>query len=196
MIHKNGTDTSFTGLTIGDVVYIPNAYPSYFEIVSISGDTLMSVSGDTINSAGPGAIAYRTIEETNDDNSYFSYKRTNVKTDDFIEYTTFGDALNQYYAKNNYIGNQANNYQNEGNGFLLSNNVFLEGQYESNKFGEYCYNNTWGTDNENNTWGDFCYNNVSTNDIDRCTFGNYFRNNLINVNLNRNQIGNDFENNM
>jgi hypothetical protein len=189
-----GTDTSFTNLSVGDVVYTPFTNPSYFEIVSITDDLTMSVSGDTINTAGPGAVIYKTIEETNG-NGYFSYKRTNVKTNDYLEYTTFGDALSNSYAKNNYIGNHANNYQNEGNGFLLSNNVFLEGQYESNKFGDYCYNNTWGTDNENNIWGDFCYNNVSTNDIDRCTFGNYFRDNLINVNLNRNQIGNDFENN-
>jgi hypothetical protein len=189
-----GDSTSFTSLTVGDVIYTNNITPSYFEIVSITGNTLMTVSGDTINTTGAGAVIYGTVEETNG-NGYFSYKRTNVKTSDFIEYTTFGDAIVNDYAKNNYIGNHANNYQNQGNGFLLSNNVFLEGQYESNKFGDYCYNNTWGTDNQNNIWGDFCYNNVSTNDIDRCTFGNYFRNNLINVNLNRNQIGNAFQNN-
>jgi hypothetical protein len=190
-----GTNTTFNFLTVGDVIYTDNTYPSYFEIISISGNTTMVVSGDTINAVGPGSVIYKTIEETNDSNGYFSYKRTNVKTSDYLEYTTFGDALSNNYAKNNYIGNHTNNYQNEGNGFLLPNNVFLEGQYESNKLGDYCYNNTWGTDNENNTWGDFCYNNVSTNDIDRCTFGNYFRDNLINVNLNRNQIGNDFTNN-
>jgi len=192
----NGTNTSFTGLTVGDVIYIPNANPSYYEVVNISSDILMSVSGDTIGSTGTGANFYRTIEETNDLSGYFSYKRTNVKTNDYIEYTTFGNAFLDSYAKNNYVGNYANNYTNIASGvFLLANNVFLEGQYESNKFGDYSFNNTWGTDNQNNVWGDYCYGNVSTNDIDRCTFGNYFSNNLINVNLDRNQIGNDFINN-
>ncbi len=192
----NGIDTSFTGLTIGDVIYIPNADPSYYEIVSISGDTLMSVSGDTIGSVGLGTVIYKTIEETNDSNGYFSFKRTNVKTSDFIEYTTFGDALNQEYAKNNYVGNYANNYTNLGSGtFILANNVLLEGQYESNKFGDYCYNNTFGTDNQNNVWGDWCYENVSVNDIDDCIIGHYFNRNLINANLYSNHIGNDFNNN-
>jgi hypothetical protein len=192
----NGTDTIFTGLTIGDVIYIPNADPSYYEIVSISGDTLMSVSGDTIGSVGLGTVIYKTIEETNDSNGYFSFKRTNVKTDDFIEYTTFGDATSNDYAKNNYIGNYANNYTNIDSGtFILANNVFLEGQYESNKFGDYCYNNTFGTDNQNNVWGDWCYENVSVNDIDDCIIGHYFNRNLINANLTSNHIGNDFNNN-
>jgi hypothetical protein len=189
-----GQSTSFSLLSVGDVIYVPNNNLLY-EIINISGDTEMVVSGVTIQETFGYYDFYSTIEETNDSNGYFSYKRNNIQIDDFVENTTFGDAISNEYAKNNYIGNHANNYQNEGNGFLLSNNVFLEGQYESNKFGDYCYNNTWGTDNENNTWGDFCYNNVSTNDIDRCTFGNYFTNNLINTNLNRNTIQNDFSNN-
>jgi hypothetical protein len=192
----NGTDTTFTGLTVGDVIYIPSTNPSFYEILSISGDTLMSVSGDTIGSVGLGTVIYKTIEETNDSNGYFSFKRTNVKTDDFIEYTTFGDATSNDYAKNNYIGNYANNYTNIDSGtFILANNVFLEGQYESNKFGDYCYNNTFGTDNQNNVWGDWCYENVSVNDIDDCIIGHYFNRNLINANLTSNHIGNDFNNN-
>ncbi len=191
----NGTNTSFTDLTVGDVIYIPNATTSYYEIVNISGDTLMSVSGDTITATSPGSDFYKTIEETNG-SGYFSYKKTNVKTSDFIEYTTFGDAISNDYAKNNYIGNYTNNYTNVFPGtFLLPNNVFLEGQYESNKFGDYCYNNTFGTDNQNNIWGDYCYENVSTNDIDDNIIGHYFNNNLLNVNLTSNHIGNNFNNN-
>jgi hypothetical protein len=195
-----GNNTSFTALTVGDVVYIPNADPSYYEIVSISGNTDMTVSGDTIATAGAGSAFYLAVEEiTNDDEygGYFSYKRTNVKTDDFIEYTTFGDAIDESFAKNNYVGNFANIRTNidPPYTFLLANNVFIQGEYESNKFGDYCYNNTWGTDNENNTWGDWCYENVSTNDIDDCIIGHYFNNNLINTNLTSNHIGNDFNNN-
>lgn len=192
----SGTNTTFSSLTVGDVIYTNNVSPSYFEIVSISGNTLMTVSGDTITTTGPGAIIYNTIEETNDSEGYFSYKRTNVKTNDYLEYTTFGDAISQNYAKNTYIGNYANNYTNIGSDtFILSNNVFLEGAYESNKFGDYCYNNTFGTDNSNNIWGDYCYGNVSTNDIDDCVFKDSFNNNLINTNLTENQIGANFNNN-
>jgi hypothetical protein len=190
-----GNNTSFTALTVGDVIYVPSLLPSYYEVIGITGNTTMTVSGDTIG-IGSGLSFYLTIQETNDSDGYFSYKRTNVKTNDFIEYTTFGNAISQNYAKNTYIGNYVNNYTNIGSDtFILSNNVFLEGPYESNKFGDYCYNNTWGTDNSNNIWGDYCYRNVSTNDIDDCIFGEGFDDNLINTNLNNNQIGNDFNNN-
>jgi hypothetical protein len=191
----NGTDTSFSGLTIGEVIYIPDLSPSYYEIISITDDVTMTISGDSISTGGPGLDFYGTIEQTNG-TGYFSYKRTNVKTDDFIEYTTFGDAISNDYAINNFVGNYANHYQNIGNGtFILANNVFLEGGYQTNKFGDYCYNNTFGTDNSNNIWGDWCYENVSTIDIDDNIIGHSFNNNLINTNLSKNHIGNDFNNN-
>jgi hypothetical protein len=192
----SGTNTSFTALTVGDVIYVPGLTPSYYEVIGITGNTTMRVSGDTITADGDGFSFYLAVEEDNDTGGYFSYKRTNVKTNDFSGYTTFGNAISQNYAKNTYIGNYANNYTNIGSDtFILSNNVFLEGAYESNKFGDYCYNNTWGTDNSSNIWGDYCYNNVSTNDIDDCIFGEGFSDNLINTNLNNNQIGNDFNSN-
>lgn len=192
----NGTDTKFTDLSVGDVIYIPSSNPSYYEISVITDDVTMTVIGDTISPVGSGQEFYFTIEETNDINGYFSYKRNNVKTGDYQEYTTFGDAISNEYAKNNYVGNYANNYTNIGsNTFILSNNVFLQGQYESNKFGDYCYNNTFGTDNQNNVWGDYCYENVSTNDIDNNIIGHYFNRNLINANLTSNHIGTDFEDN-
>jgi hypothetical protein len=188
----SGVSTSFNLLTVGDVVYSPNVSPSYFEIISISGNTLMTVSGDTLNPGGPGMQIYNTIEETNDSEGYFSYKQTNVKTDDYLEYTTFGNAIFENSAENNYVGN----YANTGDGtFILANNVFLEGQYESNKFGDYCYNNTFGTDNSNNVWGDWCYENVSVNDIDDNIIGHYFNRNLMNVNLSSNNIGHYFNQN-
>jgi hypothetical protein len=166
-----GNNTSFTALTVGDVIYVPSLLPSYYEITSIDDNTNMTVSGDTISTDGSGLNFYLAVEEiTNDDEygGYFSYKRTNVKTDDFIEYTTFGDAIDESFAKNNYVGNFANIHTNidPPYTFLLANNVFIQGHYSSNKFGDYCYNNTFGTDNENNIWGDWCYQNVSTNDID------------------------------
>ncbi len=192
----NGTDTKFTDLSVGDVIYIPGSNPSYYEISLITDDVTMTVIGDTISATGTGELFYFTIEESNG-YGYFSYKRTNVKTDDYQEYTTFGDAISNDYAKNNNVGNLANNYQNVGSGtFILANNVFLEGPYESNKFGDYCYNNTFGTDNQNNIFGDFCYENVSTNDIDDNIIGHYFNNNVINVNVSSNRIENYFSYNL
>jgi hypothetical protein len=193
----SGTSTSFTALTVGDVVYIPNADPSYYEIIGITGNTSMRVSGDTIGTTGTGSTFYLAVDENNDGGGYFSYKRTNVKTNDFIEYTTFGDAIDESFAKNNYIGNFANIHTNidPPYTFLLANNVFIEGHYLSNKFGDWCFNNTFGTDNENNIWGDWCYQNVSTNDIDFNIIGHYFHDNLINTNLTSNNIGNNFNNN-
>ena len=128
--------------------------------------------------------AARQIYETNNNGSYFSFKRTNVKTIDTNEYTTFGDAISFNYANNNYLGDYSNNYQNVSSGtFILSNNVFLEGPCASNKFGNYCYNNTLGTNAINNVWGDYCYENVSTNDIQNNTIDHNFYGNLINVNF-------------
>lgn len=192
----NGVNTTFTGLTVGDVIYIPTTNPGFYEITNIIDNETMVVSGDTITSVGGGQSFYKGIEESNG-NGYFSYKRINVKSNHYLEYTTFGDAIFNSYAKNNYIGNYANNYTNIASAtFILSNNVFLEGRYESNKFGDYCYNNTFGTDNSNNVWGDWCYENVSTNDIDDCTIGSYFYSNIINTNLNNNVINNYFNNNL
>jgi hypothetical protein len=193
----SGSNTTFTALTIGDVVYIPSVNPSYYEVIGITGNTTMTVSGDTISTDGDGLSFYLAVEEDNDAGGYFSYKRTNVKTNDFIEYTTFGDAIDGSFAKNNYVGNFANIHTNidPPYTFLLANNVFLEGHYSSNKFGDWCFNNTFGTDNENNIWGDWCYQNVSTNDIDFNIIGHYFHDNLINDNLTSNHIGNNFNNN-
>ena len=191
----NGTGTSFNSLNVGDMIYLPNINLSIYEITGINDNTSMNVSGDTIVSSGAGQVFYKAIEETNDINGYFSYKRTNVKTNDFVEYTTFGNAISDSYAKNNYVGNYANIYTTLERPFLLANNVFLEGSYQTNKFGDYCHNNTFGTDNSNNIWGDWCYGNVSTNDIDDNIIGHYFYDNLMNVNLVDNRIGNNFYNN-
>jgi hypothetical protein len=191
-----GNNTSFTALTVGDVIYVPSLLPSYYEVIGITGNTTMTVSGDTIGTDSDLQF-YKAIEEDNDAGGYFSYKRTNVKTNDFIEYTTFGNAIDGSFAKNNYVGNFANIHTNidPPYTFLLANNVFLEGHYSSNKFGDWCFNNTFGTDNENNIWGDWCYQNVSTNDIDFNIIGHYFHDNLINLNLTSNHIGNNFNNN-
>jgi hypothetical protein len=186
----NGVGTSFTALTIGDVIYIDNTYPSYYEIISITDDLTMMVSGDTISPIS-GQVFYNGIEETFG-GAHFNYKKPNIKSGNFIEYLTFGDAILNSFAKNNYVGNY--DYTDFGV-FILPNNLFLGGQYESNKFGNNCFNNTFGTDNQNNIWGEYCHGNVSTNDIDNNHIGNRFLNNIININLVDNKIGNDFSGN-
>jgi hypothetical protein len=192
-----GVGTSFVSdLTGGDIICIPSTNPSYYQVDKIFSDTTMDVIGDVITAVGAGQTFYKAIEETNNNGDYFSFKRTNVLTYDSKEYTTFGDAIANSYAKNNYIGNYANNYTNVSSGtFILANNVFVEGPFDSNKFGNYCYNNTLGTNTKDNVWGDYCYQNVSTNDIRNNTIEHNFYRNLINVNLVDNNIGNDFNNN-
>jgi hypothetical protein len=193
----NGVDTSFVNdLAEGDIICIPSTNPSFYEVKKITSDTIIEVGGDIISPIEAGQTFYKAIEETNDTGGYFSFKRTNVKTPDYEEYTTFGNAQFFDYATNNYVGNYANNYENIDSGvFILSNNVFLQGQCDSNKFGNYCYNNTIGTNTTNNVWSDYFYENVSTNDIRQNIIGHNFHRNLINVNLVNNNIGNDFNNN-
>jgi hypothetical protein len=87
-----GQSTSFTLLSVGNVIYVPNNNLLY-EITSISGDTEMVVSGVTIQETFGFTDFYSTIEETNDSNGYFSYKRNNIQIDYFVENTTFGDAI-------------------------------------------------------------------------------------------------------
>ena len=189
----NGVDTLFTNLTVGDIICIPSTNPGFYEIESIDDDSTMNVIGDIIAAVGAGQTFYKAIEETNNLSDYFSFKRTNVKTDDFIEYTTFGSAISENYAKNNYVGNYANNYQNIGSGiFMLANNLFLKGQYDSNKFGDYCFNNTFGESNVNNFWGNYCYENVSTGLNSDNVIDFYFYRNLLNVNLYGNNIDSYF----
>jgi hypothetical protein len=192
-----GVGTSFVSdLTGGDIICIPSTNPSYYQVDKIFSDTTMDVIGDVITAVGAGQTFYKAIEETNNNGAYFSFKRTNVLTYDYVEYTTFGDAQFYNYVKNNYVGDYSNNYQNVGSGaFILSNNVFLEGPCDSNKFGNYCYNNTLGINTKDNVWGNYCYENVSTNDIRNNTIEHNFYRNLINVNLVDNNIGNDFNNN-
>ena len=69
-----GTNTTFTALTVGDVIFVNGIN---FEIISISGNTLMSVSGNTISPVNSTYI-YLGVEETNDTNGYFSHKQSNI----------------------------------------------------------------------------------------------------------------------
>lgn len=187
----NGTNTLFNSLFVGDVIAIPNSNEVFYRIVNIDSDTLMTVSGNTINPFGGGGHEFFTTNV----NQYDSYYQNNVDSfNDFILYTTFGDALSNNGAFNNYIGNHSNGFIYDGIGdFLLANNVFKSGIYYGNKIGDSSYNNTFNDDCTNNTIGNFFDNNITDDDFDGNIIGNNFRNNLITANFQYNQVGENFQ---
>lgn len=185
----NGTDTNFTSLSVGDVIYVPASSPSYFEIVNITDDITMDVSGDTVSFVPSGNQFYLSTEQTNFTNDYFSFKQTNVKSNDYLEYNTFVN-FSSNEIKDNYIGNYFDNYTNIGAGvFSLSNNVFFGYTCKSNKIGNYSYSNTFGSVFLNNDISDFCQQNVCLSLLNSNVIGQYFENNLITINFEYNSIG-------
>jgi hypothetical protein len=188
----NGAGTLFTNYTVGQVIAYPNSVEGFFKIASIDSDTLMTVSGLSINSFGGSGEFYIANSET-----YDSYYRNNVDdVTDFNLYTTFGDAIDESRAINNYIGDYSNLHLEDGEGdFLLANNVFKIGEYNNNTIGNGSYNNTFNDSCNNNTIGNYCYNNITNNDFDGNTIGNFFINNLITADFQYNHIGEDFVDN-
>jgi hypothetical protein len=185
-----GVDTVFTDFSVGDIIAIPNFDELFFKINSISGATAMSLTGSIWNVTGNDIKYYST--NTMD---RCSYKKNNVDNISY-EISTFGDAIENSGAFNNYIGDNANSYYfGEIGNFLLSNNVFLQGSYYNNKFGNNCYNNTFDDDCTNNTIGNFFRDNITNSDFDDNNIGNYFENNLITSSFRRNVVGENFNNN-
>jgi hypothetical protein len=184
----NGTNTLFTNYTVGQVIAYPNSVEGFFKIESIDSDTLMTVSGLSINSFGGSGEFYIA-----DSGSYDSYYRSNVDpAEDFSLYSTFPNDTNL----NNYIGDYSRYYLEGVLGdFLLANNVFKDGAYRNNIFGNVCYNNTFNDDCSNNTIGNHFRNNITDDDFDGNVIGNFFANNLITANFQYNKIGEEFENN-
>ena len=185
------TGTTFTSnFSTGDIVSVQNVNPSFFEIISVESDSLAIISGVTIN-----VITDSPYYSGNDD-GIMSYYQPNIRQDQVYEYTTFGDAIDNETAINNYVGNQANLYLNWGVGdFLLANNVFISGEYINNTIGNGSYNNTFNDDCDSNQIGDSFYNNSTNDDFDGNIIGDYFNNNYITANFNNNRIGSDFNSN-
>jgi hypothetical protein len=188
----NGTDTLFTNYTVGQVIAYPNSVEGFFKIASIDSDTLMTVSGLSINSFGGSGEFYIANSET-----YDSYYKSNVDDPtDFNLYTTFGDAIDDSRAINNYIGDYSNLHIEDSEGdFLFANNVFKDGECNNNNIGNGSYNNTFNDDCNNNKIGNYCYNNITNNDFDGNVIGNFFTNNLITADFQYNHVGEDFANN-
>jgi hypothetical protein len=188
----NGTDTTFTNYSPGDVVVISNSNEQFFKITTITSDTLMTVTGTSINSFGGSSVFYIA-----NDASYDSFYRNNVDAvDDFRIYKTFGED-NEVEAFNNHIGDYSRFYIEFGIGdFLLANNVFKDGPYRSNTIGNISYNNTFNDDCTNNVIGNRFFNNIIDDDFDRNFILDYFNNNIIRANFEYNQIGDNFEDNV
>jgi hypothetical protein len=187
----SGVDTVFTDFSIGDIIAIPYFSELFFKIDSISGATAMSLTG-SIWDVTAGDIKFYSIDYNME---RCSYKKNNVDNTSY-EISTFGDAIENGGAFNNYIGDHANSYYfDEIGDFLLSNNVFLNGVYNNNNLGNNCYNNTFDDDCTNNTIGNFFRKNITDDDFDGNHIGNYFENNLITSNFQRNIVGENFEGN-
>jgi len=185
------TGTTFNlSLFTGAIVSVRNLNPSFFEVVSIVSASLAIISGVTIS------------ETTNSNYSFgindgkMTYYQPNVRQDQVFEYTTFGDAIDESGAVNNYIGNYSNLHLEFGTGdLLLANNVFITGEYTNNTIGNGSYNNTFNDDCDSNQIGDGFYNNSTNDDFDGNIIGENFNNNFITSNFNNNRIGSDFYNN-
>lgn len=191
----SGIDTLFTNFSVGQIIAIPHFSEMFFKINTIESNFTMSLTGSYWDVSANDIKYYQTID------SIYSYQRNNV--DDYsegspyiYEFTTFGDAIDNFGAFNNYIGDQAISYIESGDGdFILSNNVFFSGVYFNNTFGNNCYNNTFDDDCTNNTIGHYFRNNTTDDDFDQNKISNYFQNNLITANFQRNVVGENFNNN-
>jgi hypothetical protein len=185
------TGTTFTSnFSTGDIVSVRNLDPSFFEVISVVSNSLAIISGVTINETTDSPYYF------GNDDGIMSYYQPNIRQNQVYEYTTFGDAIDDGGAVNNYIGNYSNLHLEFGTGdFLLANNVLLNGSFRNNTIGNGSYNNTFNDDCDNNQIGDSFYNNSTNDDFDGNIIGENFRNNYITSNFNNNRIGSDFYSN-
>ena len=190
VLYGNTGTTFNSNFTTGSIVSIRNLNPSFFEVISVVSDSLAIISGVTISETTDSPY-YSGIND-----GIMSYYQPNIRQDQVFEYTTFGDAIDESGAVNNYIGNYSNLHLEFGTGdFLLANNVFLSGSIRNNTIGNGSYNNTFNDDCDNNQIGDSFYNNSTNDDFDGNIIGENFRDNYITSNFNNNRIGSDFNNN-
>jgi hypothetical protein len=191
VLYGNTGTTFNSNLFVGDYIAVRNLNPYLFEVISVDSDSLATISGVTIS---------ETIDSsyyTAFDDGIMSYYQANVRQDLVYEYTTFGDAIDDNGAVNNYVGNYSNLYLYEGVGnFLLANNVFLVGAYRNNTIGDGSRNNTFNDDCYDNQIGSNFYNNSTNDDFDSNIIGDNFRDNFITANFQRNRIGYNFYNNI
>jgi hypothetical protein len=187
-----GINTFFQSSTSpGNIIGIVNSNSAYcvdfYEVVSIASDTSMIVTGNTIYSAS------NTLYTPSSTESGMSYKQNNIiGNTGFTEYNTF-TSYDQCF--NNTCGNRVVFTIEEGDTFLLSNNVFRGGEYVDNSFGSDFRNNTFNDDCTGNTIKYRFYNNVIDNDFDNNIITSDFYNNMIVCDFDNNYIQRNFYNN-
>jgi hypothetical protein len=191
-IVTGSTGTTFTSLSPGQIIAIRNSNETFYEIVSISGDTSMIVTGETVTATGNGGYEFFNANS----HSYDSYYPNNIDgQSNFNLYNTF-EAIDNDGCINTHIGDHSKYYLNEGIGdFLLANNVLKDGRYENNTIGDSSYNNTFNDDCTANQIGYAFRNNITDDDFDSNVIGNFFETNIITANFNDNHVGNNFNDN-
>ena len=187
-----GINTFFTGSTSpGDIIGIVNPNRAYcvdfYMVVTATTDTSMVVTGHTFSAVN------NTLYTQSSTESGMSYKQSNVISNTgFTEYNTF-TSYNQCF--NNTCGNTVAFTIDEGDTFLLSNNVFRGGEYVDNSFGSDFRNNTFNDDCTGNSIKYRFYNNVIDNDFDDNIITSDFYNNMIVCDFNDNYVQSNFYNN-
>jgi hypothetical protein len=187
VLYGNTGTTFNSNISSGSIIAIPNLNPAFFEVISVTSDSIAIISGVTINETTDSPYYF------GNDDGIMSYHQPNIRQNQVYEYTTFGDAIDDGGAVNNYIGNYSNLHLEFDTGdFLLANNVLLNGSFNNNTIGNGSYNNTFNDDCDNNQIGDSFYNNSTNDDFDGNIIGENFRNNYITSNFYNNRIGSDF----
>ncbi len=157
---------------------------AYYEILTITDATNMTVTGTTFYtqsnkfySRGIGGGIRSPFQCNVQSESYTG----------FTEYYTFNS--NQNF--NTYLGDNQN-YSN----FILSNNVFLNGNYEDMTFEGNVVGNTFDNFMTSTSCGPFFQYNIITNNFDRSTIGPDFTFNFIECDFQGNTVVGNFEYNM
>ena len=156
----------------------------YYEILTIPSATGMTVTGTTFYPTS-NRFYSRGIS-----GGVMSPFQCNVPTPSYTgssQYYTFHDNENF----NTYLGDNQN-YDD----FILSNNVFLNGNYEDMTFGGNVVGNTFDNFMTSTTCGPFFQFNIITNNFDRNTIGPDFTYNFIDCDMEGNTIVGNFDYNM
>ena len=187
-----GVETDFTNdFSVGQIlgIHSPNYSNliggfAYYEILTIPSSSAMTVTGTTYYTES-NKFYSRGIS-----GGIMSPFQCNVPTPSytgFSEYYTFND--NENY--NTYLGDNQN-YSN----FILSNNVFLNGNYEDMTFENNVVGNTFDNFMTSTTCAPFFQYNIITNNFDRSTIGPNFRYNFIECDFQGNTVVGNFQYNM
>jgi hypothetical protein len=187
-----GDGTDFvTSFSVGQIlgIHSPNYANliggfAYYEILTIPSVSGMTVTGTTFY---PQSNVFYSRGIGGGIRSPF---QCNVQTESYTgssEYYTFN--ANQNF--NTYLGDNQN-YSN----FILSNNVFLNGNYEDMTFGGNVVGNTFDNFMTSTTCAPFFQYNIITNNFDRSTIGPDFTFNFIECDFQGNTVVGNFDYNM